>query len=121
MYCRAVRAGDQVAVAGTTAVDEQGNVVGEDLYGQAAYVFCKIEASLNELGLGLEDVIRTRSFVTDMDQFEGFAQAHREAFNGIDPPASCFGVSRLVDERLLIEVEVDAVRPSPVVAADEEE
>ena len=111
-YCRAVRAGRFIAVSGTTAADGNGNVVGGDsVYAQASFVFAKIQGALEELGADMKDVVRTRTFLTDMAQFEGFARAHRETFRGIDPAATCLEVSRLVDERLLIEVEVDALLP----------
>ena len=98
-------------MSGTTAVDENGEVVGKSVYQQAVFVFAKIERALAELGARLDDVVRTRTFITDMDQFEGFARAHRETFQDIDPAATCLGVSALVDERLLIEIEVDALLP----------
>ena len=111
-YCRAIRTGQFIAVSGTTAVDDDGNVVGGDsVYHQAAFVLAKIDTALAELGAGLKDVVRTRTFVTDMGRFEGFARAHQEAFEGTDPAATCVEVSRLVDDRLLIEIEVDAVVP----------
>ena len=108
-YCRAIRSGPWVAVSGTTAVDENGNVVGVDMYQQAAFVLRKIRHALRELGADLTDVVRTRTFLTDMSQLDGFAKAHRETFGGIDPAATCVEVSGLVDDRLLIEIEVDAV------------
>ena len=92
-------------------MDEKGKVVGENVYQQAVFVFAKIERALVELGGCLDDVVRTRTFITDMNQFEGFARAHRETFQDMDPAATCVGVSGLVDERLLIEIEVDALLP----------
>lgn len=108
-YSRAIRSGTVIAVSGTTAVDENGNVVGGDVYHQATFVLQKIRRALRELGADLDDVIRTRTFLTDMSELDGFAQAHRETFGGIDPAATCVEVSKLVDDRLLIEIEVDAV------------
>lgn len=111
-YCRAVRAGRFIAVSGTTAVDGNGNVVGGDsVYAQASFVFAKVQGALEELGASMKDIVRTRTFLTDMARFEGFARAHRETFRGIDPAATCVEVSRLVDDRLLIEIEVDALLP----------
>ena len=108
-YCRAVRSGPFIAVSGTTAVDESGEVVGGDsVYAQASFVFAKIQRALHELGAGLEHVVRTRTFLTDMSQLDGFMRAHRETFDGIDPAATCVEVSQLVDDRLLVEVEVEA-------------
>lgn len=109
-YCRARRVGDQVFVAGTTAVDENGAVVGaDDIGAQARYIFHKIRNALEGCEAGLQDVVRTRMFVTRMAEFEKVAQAHRETFAGIDPVASCIGIACLVDPKLLIEIEVDAV------------
>ena len=84
---------------------------GDSVYHQATFALAKIDAALAELGAGLKDVVRTRTFITDMDRFEGFARAHQEAFEGTDPAATCVEVSRLVDDRLLIEIEADAVVP----------
>ena len=109
-YCRAKRVGAQIFVSGTVAVDETGNVVGAgDLYVQTSYAIKKIDNALRELGAGLRHVVRTRTFVTEIAQFEQFARAHREAFAGIDPVATCVEVQRLVAPELLIEMEVDAL------------
>lgn len=108
-YCRAIRSGLLIAVSGTTAVDKNGKVVGDDVYHQAIFVLGKVRSALRELGADLNDIVRTRSFLTDMGQLDGFARAHRETFAGIDPAATCVEVSGLVDDRLLIEIEVDAV------------
>src|SRR5690349_15237819 len=83
-YCRAKRCGALVFVSGTVAVDQDGKVVGEGMYEQARFVFQKIERALKECGASLKDVVRTRMFVTDLDMFDGVAQAHREAFEGVD-------------------------------------
>ena len=96
-------------MSGTTAVDESGDVVGGDsVYAQASFVFAKIQRALHELGCDLEHVVRTRTYLTNMSQLDGFMRAHRETFAGMDPAATCVEVSRLVDDRLLIEVEVEA-------------
>lgn len=109
-YCRATRAGNFIAVSGTVAADEQGRPVAPgDMYAQASYALRKIERALQELGAGLADVIRTRTFVTDLGRFDEFARAHREAFEGVDPAATCVEVSRLVALEYVVEVEVDAV------------
>jgi enamine deaminase RidA (YjgF/YER057c/UK114 family) len=108
-YCRAKRIGNTVVVSGTVAVDERGQVVGADMYTQARYALSKIERALRECGASLEHVVRTRMFVTDLDQFEGVARAHREAFAGIDPVTTCVEVSRLVSPELLVEIEADAI------------
>jgi enamine deaminase RidA (YjgF/YER057c/UK114 family) len=109
-YCRARRVGDFVAVAGTAAVDDEGNVVAEgDMLGQARFVFQKIDKALSACGASLRAVIRTRIFVTHLNDFEAIAQAHREAFLGVDPAATCVQVAALIDPGLCIEVEVDAI------------
>jgi enamine deaminase RidA (YjgF/YER057c/UK114 family) len=109
-YCRAKRVGATIVVSGTAAVDEAGNTVGTgDMYRQTKYVLGKIERALGELGASLRDVIRTRTFVTDMSRFEEFARAHKEAFEGIDPAATLVQVSQLVTPDLLVEIEVDAI------------
>lgn len=108
-YCRAKRIGDLVWVSGTVAVDEVGNVVSPgDLYEQTSYALAKIARALNELGAEVRHVVRTRSFVTDIGRFDEFARAHREAFEGIDPVATCVEVHRLVAPELVVEIEVDA-------------
>lgn len=113
-YCRAKRVGNFIAVSGTVAVDEKGNVVGDgDMYEQARYALAKIRKALVELGADLADVVRTRTFVTDVSEFEDFARAHREAFAGIDPVATCVEVQRLVSPELLVEIEVDAIVEQP--------
>jgi enamine deaminase RidA (YjgF/YER057c/UK114 family) len=117
-YCRAKRVGENVFVSGTVAVDPEGKPVAPgDVYEQTRYALQKIARALSELGASLRDVVRTRTFVVDIDQFEHFARAHREAFEGVDPVATCVEVSRLVSPEYLIEIEVDAVvepgRPLP--------
>lgn len=109
-YCRATRVGDHVFVSGTVAADESGAVVGPgDVQAQAQFIFAKIARCLGQLGASLADVVRTRTFLVDVGQFDGFARAHREAFAGIDPCATCVGVTRLVGEEFLIEIEVEAI------------
>jgi enamine deaminase RidA (YjgF/YER057c/UK114 family) len=113
-YCRAKRVGDFIAVSGTTAVDEKGEVVAPgDLYAQTVFALRKIERALAELGGSLKDAIRTRTFITDMSRFDEFARAHRKAFEGIDPAATCVEVAKLASPELLVEVELDAIVTSP--------
>lgn len=117
-YSRARRVGDHVYVAGTTAVDEGGNVVAPgDVYEQSHFIFRKIARALDECGASLSDVVRTRMFITDIARFQEMARAHREAFEGVDPVATCVEVSALVSPELLIEIEVDAVVYRPDGAA----
>lgn len=109
-YCRATRSGNLVFVSGTVAADEQGRVVGrDDVYSQSLYALRKIERALQELGGSVADVVRTRTFLVDVSAFEDFARAHREVFAGVDPAATCVGVSQLVSPEFLVEIEVDAV------------
>lgn len=108
-YSRAVRIGPHVWVAGTTAVDAAGNVIGEgDAYAQAAFIFQKIERALAEAGATLNDVVRTRMYLTRLDDEQAVGRAHAEAFSTIRPAATMIAVSGLVDPRLLAEIEVDA-------------
>jgi enamine deaminase RidA (YjgF/YER057c/UK114 family) len=109
-YSRAVRAGDHVFVAGTTAIDDAGAVIGEgDPYAQAASALRKIEAALAKAGASMRDVVRTRIFVTDMAFSESVGRAHGEFFREIRPAATMVQVVKLIDPRLLVEIEADAV------------
>jgi len=108
-YSRAVRIGQHVWVAGTTAVDENGLVVGEgDAEAQAAFILEKIGKALEQAGASLNDVVRTRMFITDPAYQEGVGRAHAAVFAGIRPAATMVVVAALVDPRLLVEIEVDA-------------
>jgi enamine deaminase RidA (YjgF/YER057c/UK114 family) len=109
-YSRAVRMGNTVYVAGTTAVDEDGAVVGGGApYDQARYIFSKIEKALNEAGAMMKDVVRTRMFVTDISRWEDVARAHGETFKDIRPAATLVEVRGLIEPELLVEIEVTAV------------
>lgn len=109
-YSRAVRIGNIVEVAGTTAVDEVGNVVGaNDPYAQTKFIIEKIQHALNAAGASLYDVIRTRMYVTDIAQWEAIGRAHGEYFHDIKPVATMVEVSALISPELLIEIEVTAV------------
>jgi len=109
-YARAVRAGDLIAVAGTTASDQEGNVVGGgDAYQQTRYILEKIDRALRALGASTEDVIRTRIYVTDIALWEEIGRAHQEVFGEIRPAATMVEVRRLVSPGMLVEIEVDAV------------
>jgi enamine deaminase RidA (YjgF/YER057c/UK114 family) len=110
-YSRAVRAGNQIFVSGTVAWGEDGKLTAAgDMYGQAKQAIRNIERALNEAGATLDDVVRTRCFVTDVSQFEEVARAHGEAFGEIRPAASLIGVASLVEPEMLIEIEADAVQ-----------
>ncbi|MCB0570672.1 MAG: RidA family protein [Phaeodactylibacter sp.] len=109
-YSRAIRVGNQVFVSGTAAVDEHGHTVGQgDAYRQMKFILEKIGKALQQAGASLEQVVRTRIFVTDISQWEAIGRAHGEAFGHIMPATSMVEVSRLISPELLVEVEVDAV------------
>jgi enamine deaminase RidA (YjgF/YER057c/UK114 family) len=109
-YSRAVRLGQVIEVAGTTAVDEQGNVVGVNApYEQARYCLAKIEKALGAAGGSLKDVVRTRMFVTDMALWEEIGRAHGECFRDIRPAATMVAVRALIRPELLVEIEVTAI------------
>jgi enamine deaminase RidA (YjgF/YER057c/UK114 family) len=109
-YSRAVRVGNTIEVAGTTAVDECGNIVGlTDPYEQTRYILTKIEKVLKAAGATLNDVVRTRMFVTDISQWEAVGRAHSEFFRDIKPAATMISVQALVHPDLLIEIEVTAI------------
>jgi len=110
-YSRAVAIGNMVFVAGTTAVDEHGTVMGRDNpYEQAVFIYRKIERALKEAGASLADVVRVRTFVTDIARWEEVARAQGEIFADIRPAATLVEVTALVNPELLVEIEVDAVR-----------
>ncbi len=110
-YSRAVAVGNLVFVAGTTAVDEHGTVMGrDDPYEQAIYIYGKIERALKEAGASLADVVRVRTFVTDIGRWEEVARAQGEIFAAIRPAATLVEVTALVHPDLLVEIEVDAVK-----------
>lgn len=112
-YSRAVRAGALVSVAGTTATNPDGSVHGEgDAYLQARRCFEVIEAALAEAGATLADVVRTRMFVTDIAFSDAVGRAHGEVFAAIRPATTMVAVAALIDPRLLVEIEVDAVAGS---------
>lgn len=109
-YSRAVRVGNTVEVAGTTAVDEQGNVVGlNDAYEQTRFILAKIENALTAAGASLKDIVRTRMFVTDISKWEEIGRAHGEVFRAIKPAASMIEVKGLISPELLVEIEVTAI------------
>jgi enamine deaminase RidA (YjgF/YER057c/UK114 family) len=111
-YSRAVRIGNLIEVAGTTALDEHGQVVGpDDPYRQAQYALRKIGRALAEAGAGFEQVIRTRMYVTDITRWEEVGRAHGEVFRDIRPASTLVQVTALVRPDLLVEIEATAVLP----------
>ena len=112
-YSRAVRVGDAVHVAGTTATGADGRIVGAgDAGAQAVQVLKNIGAALRGLGCGYEQVVRTRIFITNADDWEAVGRAHGEVFRDIRPACTLVVVSRLVDPAMLVEIEADAVAPA---------
>lgn len=108
-YSRAVKVGTRIYVTGTTATDENSNIVGiGDAYAQTVQVIKNIEKALQALGAALENVVRTRMFVTDISRWEEYGRAHGEHFRDIMPATTMVEVSKLIDPQMLIEIEVDA-------------
>ena len=108
-YSRAVRIGNIIEVAGTTAVDGDQVIAPGDAYGQTIYILQKVEKALKEAGAQLSDVIRTRMLVTDISQWEAFGRAHGEFFREIKPASTMVEIAGLINPEMLIEIEVSAV------------
>ena len=114
-YSRIVIANQLVEIAGTTAVDESGNLVGaDDAYLQTRYIIQKIERILLTLGLSLKHVIRTRIYVTDIDEWESIGRAHGDFFKEIKPATSMIEISKLIDPKMKVEIEMSAINESNV-------
>jgi enamine deaminase RidA (YjgF/YER057c/UK114 family) len=112
-FSRVVRAGPLVLVAGTTSVDVDGGVVGETPYEQAAEILRKIVAELTGVGAAATDVVRTRAYVTDISRADEVGRAHGEVFGEVRPAMTMVEVSALIDPRMLVEIEVEAVLGEP--------
>jgi enamine deaminase RidA (YjgF/YER057c/UK114 family) len=109
-YCRAVKVGNIIEVAGTTAVDENGTVVhSNDIYAQTVFILQKIEAALKQCGASLNYVVRTRMYVTHIGQWEKAGKAHGEFFSNIKPASTMVEVSALIQHDLMIEIEATAI------------
>jgi len=110
-YSRAVQVGDHLYISGTTAMNAKGDVTAPgDAYEQTKNILSSIRSILTSRGFSMQDVVRTRLFVTNIAKWEDYARAHREFFENVRPASSMVQVVKLVDPRLVVELEVDAIK-----------
>ena len=114
-FSRAVQVGDHLFVSGTTAMNYKGEVTAPgEAYEQTKTILIAIKTILTSRGFSMQDVVRTRLFVTNMSKWEDYARAHREFFETVRPASSMVQVAKLVDPRLVVELELDAIRGATV-------
>jgi enamine deaminase RidA (YjgF/YER057c/UK114 family) len=111
-YSRAVKIGNIIEVAGTTAVDGNKVIGAYNAYEQTKFILKKIEKALNDAGAEMDDVIRTRMFVTDISKWEEIGKAHNEFFNAIKPVTTMVEIKKLIRPELIVEIEATAVLSS---------
>ena len=109
-YSRAVKIGDTIEVSGTVSTDHSGEIVGEgDEYLQTKFILMKLENTLGQLGAKLENVVRTRIYCTNIKNWEKIGKAHGEMFDEIKPATTMVEVSKLIDEKYLVEIEATVI------------
>jgi enamine deaminase RidA (YjgF/YER057c/UK114 family) len=115
-YARAVQVGDHLFISGTTAIADGGAVVAAgDAYEQTRYVLAVLRKILKAAGFAMSDVVRTRLYVTNMGKWDEYARAHREVFEKVRPASSIVQVMKLVDPRLMLELEAEAIKGCTIV------
>jgi enamine deaminase RidA (YjgF/YER057c/UK114 family) len=109
-YSRAVKAGNRIIIGGTTAIDENSNIVGkDDAYTQTGYIFKKIEIYVEQFGASLENVIHNKIYVTDISRWEEIGKAHAEFFGNIKPCCTMIEVKGFISPDMLVEIETEAL------------